>query len=95
MEVKRMELLSKETRSDGVVEGTIRIHGSDGEDIQIVCVLRWKSLITHRSINSALAAEALRQLRRVPEFRRTGITISKFGLPRQQPRRVITLTAEP
>lgn len=94
MEVKRMELLSKETRPDGVVEGKIRVIGSGGENIQLLCELRRERLL-YRPTNSALAAEAIRQLRRMPEFRRTRITISKFGLPKQQLHRVITLMAEP
>lgn len=94
MEVKRMELLSKETRPDGVVEGKIRVIGSGGENIQLLCELRRERLF-YRPTNSALAAEAIRQLRRMPEFRRTRITISKFGLPKQQLHRVITLMAEP
>lgn len=95
MEVKRMELLSKETRPDGVVEGKVRVHGTNGESIQILCELRRERLMRMKPINSALAAEALRQLRRMPEYRRTRITISKFGLPRRQLHRVITLLAEP
>lgn len=95
MEITHTELLSRKTRADGVVEGKILFHGANGENIQIRCEVRKEWMREIKLVNGALAEDGLRQLRLMPEYRRTRISISEFGLPRPQLNRVITLMAEP
>lgn len=92
MEVTRMELLSRKTRPDGVIEGKVLMHGTLGESIQIQCEVPPSLLASKGRVNGALANEAIRQLGRMPEFRgRTAIAVSRFGMPKTGARRVINL----
>ena len=92
MEVTRMELLSRKTRQDGVIEGKVLMHGTRGESIQIQCIVRPNRIASKARLNGALANEAIRQLGRMPEFRgRNPIAVSRFGMPKTGARRVINL----
>lgn len=93
MKIICMELLSRERRSDGTIIGELCLHGNGGERIQIQCAIKRQGLMSKRAGNGALALEALRQLRRMPEFRRAPLSVSLHAMPKAPTRRRVRLMA--
>lgn len=91
MHVTSVTLLSRKTRPEGRICALLGLNGDRGEHVQILCEVRTDILRSHRAENAALAEDALRQLRRMPEYRLAEVSVAKFAMPQPPQRRALHL----
>lgn len=92
MQVIRLELVSREILRNGRCFGRVRLIGDGGESILVDCNVPFGGM-ARLSVNGALAQDAMRQLRRMPEFRCDPPELAEFALPAPRKRRVLALSA--
>jgi hypothetical protein len=68
------------------------MHGDQGERIVIQCNIDAHSAMSRRALNGALAQDALRQLKRMPELRKHTVGVAQRAMPRGPRQRTIRLT---
>lgn len=89
MKITYVELLRLEHSDGSGCTADICLHGNGGERIQMQCSV---SKPSGPALNGLLAREAVRQLNRMPEFRRQAAAVSERAMPKLKARRVIRLT---
>ncbi|MDC0738036.1 hypothetical protein N6L24_07080 [Cognatishimia sp. SS12] len=93
MKITRTELLERYFTDDGRCHGKLRLHGDGGESIELACNVPGHLLGGSAALNKALAQDALRQLARMPEFRRAPCpTAADFALPKGRKQRRLRLS---
>jgi len=91
MKVDSIEILRKDITDNGLCHGILCLHGDLGERIQVHCAVPARGLAALNGINAALAREALRQVRRMPECRRSQLEVAERAMPLPTPGRRIRL----
>lgn len=90
MIITKVELLARRTLANGVCQGDLRLIGDGNEVFYMRCKLHPQEMLLNGS-NAALASDALRQIKRLPEYRLAEVSVSPIAIPKQRKRRVIAL----
>ncbi|MGH1464555.1 MAG: hypothetical protein ACRBBQ_04265 [Cognatishimia sp.] len=93
MKVTHVELLERCITPTGRCRGKMCVHGDGGESIRVECDIPYFGIGGMAAINSALAQDAMRQLRRLPEFRRNPPQEAEFAMPKWRKKRVVQISA--
>ena len=83
MKVFRVDLLEREITPDNRCVGKVRICLDTGASIVLDCSIPYRGVGGTAGLNGSFAQEALRQLRRLPEYSETELQIAKHAMPRQ------------
>lgn len=81
MQVTHTELQSWHLTAAGQCRGMILLHGDDGARFQMKCEVPRDKHMGRSALNAALAQEALRQLRSLPEFRSDPPSLAPHAIP--------------
>ena len=92
MKIIHIELLSQTRSKAGDCIGKLRVHGTLGERIELMCRVPMVGRRQDKAVHAALAQDALRQIRRLPEFRRRSLQVAPNAMPRAPMRRIIRLS---
>ncbi|MFY0595459.1 MAG: hypothetical protein JXQ85_03405 [Cognatishimia sp.] len=91
MKIIHVELLSQSMLPDRTCTGSVCVHGTAGERVQIQYSISLSKGLSRRHANAAIARDAIRQIKRMPEHRTGKLIIEEHALPQKPPQRVIRL----
>ena len=83
MKVIRVDLLEREITPDGRCVGKARVCLETGASIILDCTIPYSGVGGMAGLNGSFAREALRQLRRLPEYSEVDLQIAKHAMPRR------------
>lgn len=82
MKVVRVDLLEREITPGGRCKGKARVCLAHGPAVIVDCDMPYSGVGGLHGLNAQFAQEAIRQLRRLPEFAKTPLDIDKHAMPR-------------
>lgn len=91
MKIVHVELISQNFTSDGYCEGSMCVRGAEGELIHLLSRVKMPLRENRHEVNAMLAQDAIRQVKRMPEYRKGGVKVDKHAMPRLRRRRIIRL----
>jgi|GEM_PF-3905584 len=91
MKIIHVELLSQSILTNHTCTGSVCVHGSAGERVQIQYSIPFAKGLSRRHANAAIARDAIRQIKRMPEHRTGKLIIEEYAAPQKPLQRVIRL----
>lgn len=82
MKVVRVDLLEREITPKGRCLGKARVCLSDGTRVVVDCDMAYSGVGGLHGLNRQFAQEAIRQLRRLPDYIDATLEIDKHAMPR-------------
>ncbi len=92
MQVNHVELLEWHLTPEGRCHGKVRMHGDGGETFVLDCDVPCAGNVGRRALNGALAQDAGRQLRQMPEYRKDPPQAAEHAMPQPRKRRRLQLS---